>query len=231
MIEEFFIKERVAEYSSKEIRDLLHAIVANQNLTTLFSTAQGRSRAIGLATDYLLGLTNEKIDSKAGLYYDNSLPDIDIDFSDQRRAMAFDYMEKKYGREHIARLGTVALFKPRSSLQEAGAAFKIPRWKVEAFADTIIKRSGGDSRALQTMEDTFKETPLGRELIEQWPEIKTAMRMEGHPRHHSQHAAGIILTEKPVNHYVAVDKRTNATHCDKKDAEDLNLLKLSLIHI
>lgn len=159
----------------------------------------------------------------------NDLPDIDIDFSDQKRHLVFEYMEKKYGKEHIARLGTVALFRPRSAVDEAGAALSIPKWMCTKVLDSLIVRSSGDSRALSTLEDTLTGTPAGKELIEKYPEILVAAKMEGHPRHFSQHAAGIVVTETPVTDYVAVDSRTGATYCDKKDAEDLNLLKIDAL--
>lgn len=159
----------------------------------------------------------------------NDLPDIDLDFSDQKRHMVFEYMEEKYGRDHIARLGTVALFRPRSAVDEAGAALSVPKWLCNKVLDSLIVRSSGDSRALQTLEDTFNNTPAGRELLAKYPEILVAGRMEGHPRHYSQHAAGIVVTETPVGDYVAVDARTGSTHCDKKDAEDLNLLKIDAL--
>jgi DNA polymerase III alpha subunit len=159
----------------------------------------------------------------------NDLPDIDIDFSDQKRHLVFDYMEQKYGRDHIARLGTVALFRPRSAIDEAGAALSVPKWLCNKVLDSLIVRSSGDSRALSTLEDTLNGTPAGKELTTKFPEILVAARMEGHPRHYSQHAAGIVVTETPVTDYVAVDARTGATHCDKKDAEDLNLLKIDAL--
>ena len=159
----------------------------------------------------------------------NDLPDIDIDFSDQKRHLVFEYMEKKYGKEHIARLGTVALFRPRSAIDEAGAALSVPKWMCTKVLDSLIVRSSGDSRALSTLEDTLSTTPAGKELIEKYPEILVAAKMEGHPRHFSQHAAGIVVTETPVTDYVAVDARTGATYCDKKDAEDLNLLKIDAL--
>lgn len=159
----------------------------------------------------------------------NDLPDVDIDFSDQRRQEVFDYMASKYGGEHVARLGTVAMFKPKSVIQEAGTAFQIPHWKCDALADSIIDRSKGDARALQGLEDALKDTDRGREFVRDYPEIIIAARMEGHPRHYSQHAAGIILTDKPVRSYVAVDASTGGTHCDKKDAETLGLLKIDAL--
>lgn len=159
----------------------------------------------------------------------SDLPDIDIDFSDQKRQMVFDYVAQKYGKEHVARLGTVAMYQPRSALKEAAAALDIPPWKLTPVMDAIVERSSGDARALQATEDTLKETAGGRALLAEFPEIEMAMKMEGHPRHHSQHAAGIVLTETPVSDFVAVDQRTGATHCDKKDAEELNLLKIDAL--
>jgi DNA polymerase III alpha subunit len=157
------------------------------------------------------------------------LPDIDLDFSDVRRQMVFDYAEKKYGRERVARLGTVGLFKPRSVLAQAGKALRIPGWRTNQVLDSLILRSSGDSRALQQLEDTLKDTDAGRALLDAHPEVLIASNMEGHPNNPSQHAAGIVITEEPVTEYVAVDRRTKATMCDKKDAEDLNLLKIDAL--
>lgn len=158
------------------------------------------------------------------------LPDIDIDFSDQQRHMVFDYLRETYGPERVARLGTVAMFKARSALQEAGAALKVPRWKCDAVAEGLIERSSGDSRVNDTLEDTLRTTPAGKELLEGWPEILVAAKMEGHPRHYSQHAAGVIVASEPITNYVAVDHRTNATMCDKKDAEGrLGMLKIDAL--
>lgn len=157
------------------------------------------------------------------------LPDIDLDFSDTKRHLVFEYMIEKYGRERVARLGTVALYKPRSAIAEAGAALDIPKWKTERILESIVTRSSGDGRALQIMEDTFKDTPAGQALLEEFPELRIAEKMEGHPRHSSQHAAGIVLTEEAVTNYIAIDSRTGATQCDKKDAEELNLLKIDAL--
>jgi DNA polymerase III alpha subunit len=159
----------------------------------------------------------------------DDLPDIDIDFSDQQRHLVFQHVNELYGAERVARLGTVAMFQPRSALAEVGAALRLPRWKCDAVAESLIQRSSGDSRALNTLEDTLKSMPAGRELLEKHPEAIVAARFEGHPRHYSQHAAGIVIAERPVTDFVAVDHRTGATMCDKKDAEDFNLLKIDAL--
>lgn len=157
------------------------------------------------------------------------LPDIDVDFSDTQRHLVFDYAEEKYGRERVARLGTVGMFKPRSSIKQAGASLRIPGWRTDKVLDSIIERSSGDSRAMNALEDTLNETDPGRALLRDHPELLIATRMEGHPNNASQHAAGVLITDEPVAEYVAVDARTKAAWCDKKDSEDLNLLKIDAL--
>lgn len=157
------------------------------------------------------------------------LPDIDLDFSDERRQLVFDYAEQKYGAERVARLGTVGMFKPRSALKQAGMALQVPGWKTDKVLDSLIVRSSGDSRALNTLEDTLKGTEAGKTLMKDHPEVLIAARFEGHPNNASQHAAGIVITQEPVINYVAVDARTKATMCDKYDAETLNLLKIDAL--
>ena len=194
-----------------------------------------RGSSCGSLVCYLLAITT--IDPiPYGLIFErfidinrNDLPDIDIDFSDTRRHEVFEYMEEKYGVERVARLGTVAMFQPKSSVNRASDALNIPKWKTDKVMDSLIERSSGDSRALNTLEDTFRETKAGQELLADHPEIMVVSRMEGHPSHAGQHAAGIILTQEPVETYVALDSRTGATHCDKKDAEELNLLKIDAL--
>lgn len=160
----------------------------------------------------------------------NDLPDIDIDFSDQQRHLVFEYIANRYGKDRVARLGTVANFHPKSAMQECGAALGVPKWKTDAVADVLIERSSGDSRALDTLLDTLKATDAGKKLMVEYPEMEIATRFEGHPRHYSQHAAGVVVAERPITDYVAVDARTGATMCDKKDAEDgYGLLKIDAL--
>ncbi len=195
-----------------------------------------RGSSCGSLVCYLLGITT--VDPiPFGLIFErfidvnrNDLPDIDIDFSDQQRHLVFEYVEQKYGAERVARLGTVNMFQPRSALQEVGGALDIPPWERDKVVDSLIERSSGDARALDTLGDTLAESEAGKELIRNHPEVKIAARFEGHPRHAGQHAAGIVISEQPLTDIVTVDRRTGATMCDKKDAEDLyGLLKIDAL--
>jgi len=159
----------------------------------------------------------------------SDLPDIDIDFSDAKRNLVFEYAENKYGLDRVARLGTVGMFKPRSAIKQAASRLDIPPWKINKVIDSIVNRSVGDSRALQALEDTFKDTVVGRNTLEEFPELIIAAGMEGHPNNASQHAAGIVITNEPVTNFVAMDRRTKSIMCDMKDAVDFNLLKIDAL--
>lgn len=194
-----------------------------------------RGSSCGSLVCYLLNITT--IDPVPyGLIFERfidinrkDLPDIDIDFSDERRNMVFEYMEQKYGRDRVARLGTVGLFKPRSALKQTGTVLRIPGWRVEKVLDGVVERSSGDSRAMFALEDTLKSTDMGRKLLEDFPNVLVAAKMEGHPNNPSQHAAGMLVTNDPIIEYVAVDDRTHAAMLDKPDAEKLNLLKIDAL--
>lgn len=178
---------------------------------------------------YVLGITDEKPKGPPPIYNEVDLPDIDVDFSDVNRDKVFKYAEERYGSEHVARLGTVGMFKARSAVKQAGAALHIPGWRTDKVLDSIIERSSGDSRAMNALEDTLNETDAGRALVQEHPEIMAAAKLEGHPNNASQHAAGVLITDEPIAEYVAVNRRTKAAMCDKKDSEDLNLLKIDAL--
>jgi DNA-directed DNA polymerase III PolC len=185
----------------------------------------GRGSSAGSLVCYLTGITT--IDP---IFHDtiferfidvtrNDLPDVDCDFSDTNRYMVFDYLKDKYGADRVAKLGTVAMFQPRSALAEVGSALKIPGWKLDAVSQSLIERSSGDARAEDTLEDTIMTMPSGIALLKEFPESIIATRFEGHPRHAGIHAAGIILSEKPIAEYVAINGLNGAIMADKKDAE------------
>lgn len=194
-----------------------------------------RGSSCGSLVCFLLGITS--IDPiKHGLIFErfidtnrSDLPDIDIDFSDQQRGQVFEYIKEKYGAGHVARLGTVAIFRARSALAVAGKALQVPSWRTDALADIIEPKAlGADDRDL-SIGQAFEGTDVGRKLLADFPELAIATRIQGQPRHFSQHAAGVILTDDPIETYVAVDSRTGATQCDKYDAEKLNLLKVDIL--
>lgn len=230
------LERELALIHEKQFEDyffILHDIVNKAKEMMIVGPARGS--ACGSLVCYLLNIT--AVDPiPFNLLFERfidvtraDLPDVDIDFSDERRHLLFEYVEQRYGKDHVARLGTVMVFRPRSLLNQAGAALRIPKWQVEKLADTVIERSSGDARALQSVEDTFTDTDTGRDFIKEWPEVRLMACMEGHPVVSGQHAAGIVITQEPIKEYVAVDARNGATMCDKRDAEEMNLLKIDAL--
>ena len=223
----------IAEKKFEDYFYIIADMVAFAKTKMIVGPARGSS--CGSLVCYLLGITT--IDPlKYNLLFERfidasrpDLPDIDIDFSDVRRSMVFEYAEQKYGRDHVARLGNVNSFQPKSALNQVGYALRIPQWKIDRLGDSIIKRAQGDSRASQTIEDTLHNTDMGKELVKDYPEIVMVARMEDHPANAGQHAAGVVLTERSIKDHIAVDARTGAVMADKKDAEELNLLKIDAL--
>lgn len=194
-----------------------------------------RGSSCGSLVCYLTGITTVdpiKYDLIFERFIDinrDDLPDIDIDFSERNRHLAFEYLEKSHGREKVARLGTVNNFQPRSALKAIGAALNAPPWEVDKALDGLIEHHAGDSAAQSQLFETLHETINGQALLKDYPEIEAACDLEGQPRHAGQHAAGVVLTNGNVNEIVAIDASTGATFCDKKDAEALNLLKIDCL--
>lgn len=223
------IKEKQFEDYFYVIADMI--VYAKQHM--LVGPARGSS--CGSLVCYLIGITD--IDPIVhDLLFERfiditreDLPDIDIDFQDERRELVFDYLRKKYGGENVARLGTVSRYKAKSTIGDVAKELGIPAYEVKDIKEAIIERSGGDARAAFCILDTFNTLDIGKTTLERFPQLAVAAEIENHARHNGQHAAGICVTQYPITNYCSVDKRTGAAQIDKKDAEDLNLLKIDAL--
>jgi len=194
-----------------------------------------RGSSCGSLTCYLLGITD--IDPiHYGLLFERfidvsraDLPDIDVDFQDDRRELVFDYIKEKYGSNRIARIGTISRYKSDSAINDVAKELKVPIKETEALKAAMLKRSSGDARAMLCIMDTFTDNTMGREFIKKYPAMKVAGEIENHANHTGQHAAGIIITQHPVNHYCSVDLRTGVAQVDWRDAAKINLLKIDAL--
>lgn len=194
-----------------------------------------RGSSAGSLVCYWLGITD--IDPiQHGLIFERfidvnraDLPDIDIDFQDTKREMLLDYLKNKYGKDCVAKLGTISEYKPKSILVELGKVLDIPQWEMKDLKDVIIERSGGDSRASNCLEDTFNEMDIGREFIKKYPKLIYSQEIEGHARHYGQHAAAIVVADKTLDHYCALDHSVDGCQLNKIDAESVNLLKMDCL--
>ena len=157
------------------------------------------------------------------------LPDIDCDFPDDRREMVFAYLRQKYGADCVARLGTIMKFKAKSAIDIIAKELHVPLWELTNLKNSIIERSGGDSRASFCILDTFEQLEVGRKLLEKYPQMRAAADIEDHASGSGQHAAGIVVLADPVSHFCSVDNMKGSIQVDKHDAEELNLLKIDAL--
>ena len=230
------LKRELDMIASKNFEDYFYVIAdminyAKQHM--LVGPARGSSA--GSLVCYLIGITD--IDPiEHNLLFERfiditreDLPDIDIDFQDDRREMVFRYLRDKYGAEKVAHLGTVSRYKAKSTITEVAKELAIPAWEVNDLKGAIIERSSGDARAAMCIMDTFNDLEIGKQVLEKYPQMGIASKMENHARHSGVHAAGIIITEEPVSKYCSVSAQTGAAQIDKYDAESLNLLKIDAL--
>lgn len=197
-----------------------------------------RGSSAGSLICYLLGIT--EIDPiPYGLYFErfidinrHDLPDIDIDFQDNKRDLAIKYLQKKYGIKNIAQIGNVNRLKPKSALTRFAKSFVIPTNEVDKIKEAIPERLEGDSRVSMRIIDTFNNTDVGKDFIKNYPNMKAVEFIEGHTSHTGVHAAGVLICNEPINNFCGInsrDKKTKIAMVNKKDIEQLNLVKIDIL--
>lgn len=166
----------------------------------------------------------------------HDLPDIDLDFDDERRFEVYDYLVAKYGAERVGKIGTFTKFKGKNSLDDVGRCFSIPEYEIKQVKELLIERSSGDLRAAATIEDTIEMFPQVRDIFERWPQLYKAQRLEGNVKGMSVNACGLAIANDPLTNACAVYTRKDkdgtvheVVSIDKYDAEYLNVLKLDVL--
>jgi len=198
-----------------------------------------RGSAAGSLACYALAIT-EVEPIKYGLIFERfidinrmDLPDVDIDFEDIRRPEVKKYLEEKYGEDRVANLPTFAIFQGKSALDDVGRVFRIPFSVINKIKGALIERSGGDSRASMTIEDTFNNDVFTypKKAMEEFPELKHSIGLEGQVRQIGQHAAGVMISNEPMTEFCAFYKMKGhrVISMEKKDAEAIGLLKIDLL--
>lgn len=193
----------------------------------------GRGSSAGSLVCYLLRIT--EVDPLVhGLIFERfidvnraDLPDIDVDFNDQKREQVFEYLADKYGRENTARIGSVNRLKPRSVLAHVGKKLGIPHGATFNVINVLIEHSSGDARYGHSLEETMEQTQPGRDFAAKYPESDVMWHLENHASHTGVHAAGFIVCNEPITNFCAV--RNGVAQIDKKDSEALNLLKIDVL--
>ena len=192
----------------------------------------GRGSAPASLVSYCLGITD--IDPiKHGLLFERflnveraTMPDIDIDFPDDRRDEVIRYVGKKYGKERVAHIVTFGCFASRSAIRDSSKVLKLSDVRLKEILKCINKDP------YTPLKQIYEQSEKLQELCSKYPDIdqvvKVAMKIEGLPRNTSTHAAGIIMTKEDLVTYTPLDEGLNdiyQTQYEAVDLEKLGLLK------
>ena len=159
----------------------------------------------------------------------SDLPDIDIDFPDNKRQLVINYLMQKYGKNNVAALANINKYQGKSAIGEFAQCLGIPKYETDAVKGAIVVRSSGDARFGSKIADTFRDTDAGRDFISKYPIMEIVSKVEGHASHAGKHAAGIIVSNEPLNNFGAINSRDGIIMMDKKGAEYINLLKIDVL--
>lgn len=195
----------------------------------------GRGSGAGSLLAYAIGIT-EVDPMKYDLLFERflnpervSMPDFDIDFCNERRDEVIQYVEEKYGKDHVSQIITFGTMAARMAIRDVGRVLDIRFDKVDKIAKLI---PSGPNITIDYALETSKE------LLDEYEndeEVKTlidhAKRLEGMPRNLSTHACGVVITKEPVETYVPLASNDNniITQYTMDILERLGLLKMDFL--
>lgn len=173
-------------------------------------------------------------------YSRDDMPDIDIDFATYGRPIVRDYLIGRYGEGCVNNIGTFTEFKSKNSLDYAGRVHHVPKKEVEAVKELLLERSSGDLRASATIEDTVDQFDVAYDVFTRYPELTTAMDLEGNMFSHGVHAAGLVVSARPLKEISSILEKevpagsgnvVQVVALDKKDAERQGINKLDFLSL
>src|SRR3984957_14079686 len=243
------IKHSVAEYEQRLSREL--AIIQQMQFSGYFlivwdfvryareqniPVGPGRGSAAGSLVSYSLGITD--LDPlQQELLFERflnperiSMPDIDMDFCMNRRGEVIDYVTRKYGRDNVAQIITFGTMAAKAAIKDVGRAMDIPYADVDRIAKMVpttlnikLEQAIKDSPALQ---QAYESEPQVRQLLD------TARKLEGLVRNAGVHAAGVVISPRPLTELVPLHKTKNdeiVTAYDMVAIEKMGLLKMDFL--
>ena len=197
----------------------------------------GRGSAAGSLVAYATGITD--IDPLPyNLLFERflnpervSMPDIDVDFCIYGRERVIEYVRKKYGSENVAQIITFGSMLAKGVLRDVGRALNIPYGEVDKLAKLVPNIIG------ITLKQAIDQEPQLKALINKDPKIKELVKislaLEGLTRHASTHAAGVVVTPKPLSEYLPlyVDPKAGGqvTQYPMKYVEEIGLVKFDFL--
>jgi len=196
----------------------------------------GRGSGAGSLVAYALGIT--EIDPLAhGLLFERFLnpervspPDIDIDFCIQGREEVIQYVKNKYGADRVAQIITFGKMQARAVIRDVGRALDMPYGEVDRIAKLIPNTLN------ITLDEALAQEARLRELVQQNPDVERlvtlAKALEGLPRHASTHAAGVVISSRPLVEVVPLyrgQQNETVTQYAMKDIEKIGLIKFDFL--
>ena len=136
------------------------------------------------------------------------MPDIDMDFQDDRRDEVLQYVKDKYGHDHVAQIITFGTLGPKAALRDTGRALGMAYADVDQVARLVPFRARSLSEAME-MEPNLKDAYDNDETLRRL--IENAGRLEGVVRHSSTHAAGVVISKEPLAEYVPLQRPIKGT--------------------
>lgn len=195
----------------------------------------GRGSGAGSLCAYCIGITG--IDPiRYNLLFERflnpervSMPDFDIDFCKERRSEVIDYVIRKYGADHVAQIVAFGTMQARGAVRDVGRVLDIPYAAVDKIAKMIPFSLDMTVDKALTMSAELRQSYHQDDTVKQIVDI--ARELEGVPRHITLHAAGVVITDKPVSDYVPLAKSDDAviTQFTMTTLEELGLLKMDFL--
>jgi len=162
------------------------------------------------------------------------MPDIDLDFEDDRRDEVIAYVSHKYGHDHVAQIITFGTLGARAALRDVGRALGMPYSDVDRVARLVpfspnmtLERALEENNELRAI---YHEDAIIRNLVD------SARGVEGISRHASTHAAGVVISQEPLTRYVPLQRASKGngeatvmTQFSMEDIAQIGLLKMDLL--
>lgn len=195
-----------------------------------------RGSAGGSLVAYCLGIT--EIDPlKYGLIFERflnperiSMPDIDTDFPDDKRDEVIRYVRDKYGIDHVGHIVTYGTLKAKQVLRDVGKALKYSTNEIDSLCKLVPNAPN------ITLDYTYSSVPLFKQKIESDGKYRKlfsiAKKLEGNPRQHSTHAAGIVMSQLPLTEVVpvmSIEDDIYSTQYTMEHLEEMGLIKMDFL--
>ncbi|MBR6742668.1 MAG: DNA polymerase III subunit alpha [Clostridia bacterium] len=211
------------------VRDFIIWAKANK-----IAVGPGRGSGAGSLVSYLIGITD--VDPlEYSLLFERflnperiTMPDFDIDICQIRREEVIRYVTEKYGADHVSQIIAFDTLAARGAIRDVGRALGVSYAECDAVAKAVPRGAGVTiADALETAEfsQLYRSTPQIKQLID------IASALEGMPRHASTHAAGVVITDKPLTDYLPIAKNGDitVTQYEMTTVEQLGLVKIDFL--